>query len=99
MNLYLLQRLLHAVGILVFRLLFLLSPLLLFRFLKHSLPLLCPPHLLHHLSLEGGEISEVGLGVMVVAEGRVRWMELYGEADLATAVVRTRELARIHELP
>jgi hypothetical protein len=47
----------------------------------------------------GGEISEVGLGVMVVADGRVRWMELYGEADLAAAVVRTRELARIHQRP
>ena len=45
----------------------------------------------------GGEISEAGLGVMVVADGRVRWMELYGEADLAAAVVRTRELARTHQ--
>jgi hypothetical protein len=45
----------------------------------------------------GGAISEVGLGVIVVAEGRVRWMELYGEADLAAAVVRTRELARTHQ--
>lgn len=44
----------------------------------------------------GGEISEAGLGVMVVDDGRARRMELFGEADLAAAVVRTRELAELH---
>jgi len=44
----------------------------------------------------GGEISEAGLGLVVADEGRVRWMELFGEADHAAAVVRTRELAELH---